>query len=314
MITQDRNVALVLSGGGARGIAHIGVIEELNAAGFKITSVAGSSMGALVGGMLANHTLDAFTQWLLQFTRMNVIKFLDLTVGKGGLVKGEKIIKALHEFIGDMQIEDLEIPFACVATDLHGHKEITYTSGSLLQAIRASISIPTVFKPVIFDNMLLVDGGVLNPLPLDVIRRKKGDLLVAVNVNSHIAFVAPPISSHQKEQEKHFGKAREVINERWSAMIDSYMDKHKDKSSEKIQSVNLFDIITDSINLTQNKLAQLYIEKFKPDMIIETSYKSASIYDFYKSEELIEYGRTACREVLKAKGYSTSTGNQKAQL
>jgi len=224
-------VALVLSGGGARGIAHIGVIEELNAAGFKITSVAGSSMGALVGGMLANHTLDAFTQLLLQFTRMNVIKFLDLTVGKGGLVKGEKIIKALHEFIGDMQIEDLEIPFACVATDLHGHKEITYTSGSLLQAIRASISIPTVFKPVIFDNMLLVDGGVLNPLPLDVIRRKKGDLLVAVNVNSHIAFVAPPISSHQKEQEKHFGKAREVINERWSAMIDSYMDKHKDKSS-----------------------------------------------------------------------------------
>jgi NTE family protein len=174
-----RNVALVLSSGGARGIAHIGVIKELIKSGFTITSVAGTSMGSVIGGLLAQGTLDQYSEWLLAFTKMDMIKFLDLTTGSGGLIKGEKIMKVLSDFIGDVNIEDLSIPFACVAADLASQKEIVFSKGSLIQAVRASSSIPTVFLPVAHEGMLLVDGGVLNPLPLDIIHRNDGDIPVS---------------------------------------------------------------------------------------------------------------------------------------
>jgi len=296
---MTHNIALVLSSGGARGIAHIGVIEELSKSGYSITSVAGTSMGSLVGGMLAKGTLPEFTEWLLHFTKMDVIRFLDLTIGSGGLVKGDKILKALEEFIGHGNIEDMQIPYACVASDLIGHQEVVFNKGSLLEAIRASISIPTVFKPVISDHMLLVDGGVLNPLPLDYVHRSGNDLLVAVNVNSSVDYLAPKKEKTLAEHEKHYGKVRAALNERWSEVIDHYNEKYHHEKQPKAKQANMFDIISDSINLSQDKLAKVNIEKFKPDLVIEISYKVASAFDFYKAEELIEAGRIACREELK---------------
>lgn len=295
---MSHNVALVLSSGGARGVAHIGVIEEIQKAGWEITSVAGTSMGALVGGMLAKGTLPEFTDWLLGFTKMDVIKFMDLTIAHGGLVKGVKILKALGEFIGDVAIEDLSMPYACVAADLNGHKEVIFREGSLLQAIRASISIPTVFQPVSLDGMLMVDGGVLNPLPLDLVHRKKGDLLVAVNVNANIPCNLPPMKPVLNEQESYYGKMRAVINERWSGVVEQYVEKYRNGKDRKPKPGNLFDIISESINLAQNKVAGIYIEKYKPDVLVEISFKSAGVFDYYKSEELIEAGRIACRKGL----------------
>lgn len=293
-----RNVALVLSSGGARGVAHIGVIEELINSGYNITSVAGTSMGSMVGGMLAKGSLTEFTEWLLRFTKMDVIKFMDLTTGHGGLIKGEKIMKALGEFVGDINIEDLDIPFACVAADLIGRKEMVFTHGSLLQAIRASSSVPTVFLPVTYDGMLLVDGGVLNPLPLDLVHRNPGDLLVAVNVNAAIPYVPQLKTANHNEQENHYSKVRAIINERWSGIIDQYVEKYRNGHLPKAKEVNLFDIISESINLAQNKVALGYIDKYKPDILVETSFQIATIFDFYKSEELIEAGRAACRLAL----------------
>ncbi len=297
---MTRNVALVLSGGGARGVAHIGVIEELLKSGYTITSVAGTSMGSLVGGMLAKGSLPEFTEWLLSFTRMDVIKFMDLTISHGGLIKGEKILKVLAEFVGEINIEDLSMPFACVAVDLIGHKEVIFTKGSLLNAIRASISIPTVFLPVTTDGMLLVDGGVLNPLPLDLVTRSGHDMLVAVNVNSNIPYHLPRTIPEQNELEKHYVKLKETLNEKWSGMIDHYVEKYRNGKQPKPKLVNLFDVISDSINLSQNKVADIYIEKYKPDLVIDISYEIASLFDFYKSEELIEAGRVACRKALDA--------------
>ena len=295
---MSRNVALVLSSGGARGVAQIGVIEELQEAGYTITSVAGTSMGSMVGGMLAKGTLPEFKEWLLNFTKMDVIRFLDLTTVHGGMIKGEKIMKAIGEFVGDVTIEELQIPYACVAADLIGRKEMIFTQGSLLKAIRASCSIPTVFLPVSSDGMLLVDGGILNPLPLDVVHRNPGDLLIAVNVNANVPYSPPIKEPVPTEQETHFGKMRAMINDRWSGLIDQYVEKFRNGKQQKPEELKLFDIISDSINLAQNKVALSYIEKFKPDMVIETSYKIATIFDFYKSEELIEAGRIACREAL----------------
>lgn len=297
-----RNVALVLSSGGARGIAHIGVIEELTKSGYTITSVAGASMGAVIGGLLAKGTLPGFTEWLLAFTKMDIIKFMDLTMGHGGLIKGEKLVKVLEQFIGDVKIEDLLIPYSCVAADLIGHKEYVFDKGSLLQAIRASSSIPTVFLPVTFDDMMLVDGGVLNPLPLDLVKRTAGDILIAVNVNANIPYKSTVIKPPQEDQENFYSKIRATINEKWSGVIDHYVEKHKNGKEPKTKSVNMFDVISDSVILGQNKIAGTYIEKYKPDVLVETSVNIASIFDFDKSEELIEAGRKACRKALDEVG------------
>ena len=283
---------MVLSSGGARGIAHIGVIEELLKNGYNITSVAGTSMGALIGGIYATGRLDEFTEWLLKFTKM------DLTIGHGGMIKGEKIMKALGEFIGEINIENLQIPYACVAADLIGRQEMVFTSGSLLQAVRASCSIPTVFLPVLYNDMLLVDGGILNPLPLDVVERKPGDLLVAVSVNASVSYAAPLKKTISIEHENHFSKVRSMINERWSGLVEQYSEKFRNEKSTRHNDLKLFDIISDSINLSQNKVSLTAIEKYKPDLVIETSYKTASVFDFFKAEELIEAGRIACREIL----------------
>jgi NTE family protein len=295
---MSKNVALVLSSGGARGIAHIGVIEELTKSGFTITSVAGTSMGSMVGGMLAKGTLNEFTEWMLAFTKMDVIKFLDLTTGSGGLIKGEKIVKVLEEFIGDKKIEDLAIPFACVAADLIGHKEVVFNKGSLLLAIRASSSVPTIFLPVTIDGMMLVDGGVLNPLPLDIVQRKTGDILIAVNVNANVPYEQPVNKPDNSDQESYYSKMRTALNEKWAGVIDHYTEKYRNGKQSKPKPINMFDIISDSINLAQNKAANIYIDKYKPDVVINISHDSASIFDFYKSEELIEAGRIACRKAL----------------
>jgi len=293
-----KNVALVLSSGGARGIAHIGVIEELTKSGYTITSVAGTSMGSMVGGMYAKGTLSEFTEWLLAFTKMDVIKFLDLTTGSGGLIKGEKILKVLSEFIGDIKIEDLSIPYACVAADLIGHKEVIFDNGSLLQAIRASCSVPTILLPVTTDGMMLVDGGVLNPLPLDIVHRTDGDILIAVNVNANIPYEPPVNKPDHTDQESYYSRMRTALNEKWSGVIDHYVEKYLNGNQPKPKPVNMFDVISDSINLAQNKVATIYIEKYKPDVVINIAHDSASIFDFYKSEELIEAGRIACRKAL----------------
>jgi NTE family protein len=296
---MSRNVALVLSSGGARGIAHIGVIEELTKFGYTITSVAGASMGALVGGMLAQGTLAKFTEWLIGVTKMDVIKFMDLTIGHGGLIKGEKIMKVLEEFIGDTDIEDLLIPYSCVAADLIGHKEFVFNKGSLLQAIRASSSIPTVFMPVMYNGMMLVDGGVLNPLPIDLVHRSDGDILIAVNVNANIPYKPPQRKPDHEDLEKYYGKMRATLNKKWSGVIDHYFEKYKNEKLPKPKPINMFDVISESIILAQNKAAGIYIDKYKPDVLIETSVNIATTFDFYKSEELIEAGRIACHKALQ---------------
>lgn len=299
---MTQNVALGLSSGGARGIAHIGVIEELTKSGYKITSIAGASMGALVGGILAKGTLPEFTEWLLAITKIDILKFMDLTIGPGGLIKGEKLMKVLEDYIGDVNIEDLPIPYSCVAADLIGHKEYVFNKGNLLQAIRASSSIPTVLLPVSLNGMMLVDGGVLNPLPLDLVKRTKNDILIAVNVNANIPYNLPVQKPEHADREKYYGKMRAALNEKWSGVIDHYIEKYKNGQAPKPKPANMFDIISESIILAQNKAAEIYIEKYKPDILIETSVDVASTFDFYKSEELIEAGRSACRKALDEAG------------
>ncbi len=181
---KKKRISLVLGGGGARGTAHIGVIEALEAAGYEIASVAGTSMGALVGGMYAAGHLEEFREWLCSMDRYKVLSMVDLAFSSEGLVKGNRVMKALKELVPEVRIEHLPLPFAAVAADLLTGREVVFDHGGLYDAIRSSISIPSVFQPVRLNGMVLVDGGTVNPLPVNRVVREPGDLLVAVDVSA----------------------------------------------------------------------------------------------------------------------------------
>src|SRR5882724_4588923 len=177
-------VSLVLGSGGARGYAHIGAIEELLAHGYDIRCIAGSSMGALIGGVYAAGKLNAYRDWAIALQRFDVLRLLDWTFTGGGLIKGDRIIDKLRDLVGDVNIEDLPLSYTAVAVDLMAQREVWFSRGSLFEAIRASIAIPTVFRPHYYQGRMLVDGGLLNPVPITPTLRDLTDCTIAVDINA----------------------------------------------------------------------------------------------------------------------------------
>ena len=183
---SKRTVALVLGSGGARGLAHIGAIEAIEAAGFEISSIAGTSIGALVGGIHAAGRLSDYREWVRALERRDVLRLLDFAFGHPGLIKGERVIGAMKELVGEHRIEDLPMPFTAVATDLEGQREVWITQGPLFDAIRASIAIPMLFTPHPLHGRELVDGGLLAPMPIAATLRFKAAWVVAVDANDRV--------------------------------------------------------------------------------------------------------------------------------
>lgn len=272
------NIALVLSSGAARGVAHIAVIEELLKAGHNVTSIAGSSMGAVVGGMHAAGTLPAYTDWLRDLDYWDVFNLLDFSISKNGFIKGEKVFKKTAPFIPKMKIEELPIPFVAVASDIIRKKVVIYDHGDLKSAIRASVSIPTVLHPIKDGDSLIVDGGVANPIPVDLVKRHAGDKLVVVDVNANIPFDKPKM----KEKEQTF------IND-----LRNRYSKWRKSEENKESSLGIFDILNESIDLTQESLSKLLLEQHKPDLTIEVSRKVCGTMDFHKTPEILALGREA---------------------
>lgn len=243
---SNKNISLVLSGGGARGIAHIGVIETLEKHGYNIQSIVGTSMGALVGAIYCNGQLEPYKKWLLKLSKFDVFRLMDFTLSKQGLVKGEKIFNKMSEFIGDVNFEDLKIPLAISATDLTNNKEVVFTSGSLIKAVRASVSIPTVFTPVKHQGSVLIDGGVINNLPLSNAKRTENDLLVAVDVNANL-----PTDS-KKDKLGYF----DIIHKSIMMLIE----KVSEQSIEKHQPDLVIKISNESANILDFYKAQKMID------------------------------------------------------
>lgn len=277
-------VSLVLSGGGARGIAHIGVIEELEKQGYEIGSIAGTSMGSVVGGVYALGKLETFKNWLLSLDKMKVFNLVDFTFSSQGLVQGDKVFNKMKEFISDKNIEDLKIPYAAVAVDLLKKEEVIFTQGSLYKAIRASVAIPSVLTPVRSEKALLVDGGVLNNIPVNHVRRIPGDLLIAVNVNADIPVFKPSVSN-KEAMEKHT-----IYQEKMKGFQSQLKKVLPENNNEHL---GYFELVNRTINLMTNTIAQIVIEKNPPDILINVSHNSCGTYDFYKAEELVEIGRHA---------------------
>ncbi len=280
-------VALALSGGGARGIAHIGVIQVLLERGYEIHSIAGTSMGSLVGGIYALGKLNAFTDWMLQLDRREIFRLVDFTITDQGFIKGDKVFGEVQEFIPDSRIEDLAINYVAVAANLTQRKLVVFREGSVYDAIRASVSIPTVFTPVQRDKDLLVDGGVLNNLPLDLVHREEGDLLVAVNVNADIPYEPPEVDDEEEKKSIYQKKLDEFV-EYFQGLFP------KDDKTR----MGYFELLTNTLELMMQYRDRRMLEQHPPDILIETSHDACDVFDFYKAEEMIAVGRMQAEQAL----------------
>lgn len=265
-------------------MAHIGVIEELEKHGYEITSISGTSMGSVVGGVYAIGKMDVFKEWLYTLDKRKVLNLVDFTFSKQGLVKGDKVFGKMKKFIADTRIEELRIPFAAVAVDLVNYKEVVFRTGSIYDALRASVSIPTLFTPVKTETGLLVDGGVMNNIPIDKVERTAGDILVAVDVNANIPMNKP--ATTEKEDE-----VRQSIYRRKISEFQHHLLGNGPKNSE--HNLGYFDLMNKTISLMTHHTAQLLMEKYEPDILIEVAHDSCGMYDFYMAEEMVEIGRHA---------------------
>ena len=286
---MKKNVALVLSSGGSRGCAHIGAINMLEKNGYKITSVAGTSMGALVGGIYATGQLQQFEEWISSLDILEVLRLIDFSISKKGLVKGKKIIDKIRQIVPERNIEDLSIPFCAVATDIIGETEAVFTEGNLYKAIRASISIPTVFQPVKIGDRYFVDGGLTNPIPVNRVKRYKGDLLIVVNVSSPISYEKKSIET-EKLSDNRYSEQIKLIKEKLNNLIPT----------KKTDDIGIFNLTNNSIGTMMRKISDLTLEKHKPDLLINISKEAFGTYDFYKAKEIIIEGERATLDALRS--------------
>jgi NTE family protein len=288
---MKQKAALVLSGGGARGIAHIGVIEELEKHGFEISSVSGTSMGAVVGGVYALGKLEEYKNWLFTLDKIKVFNLLDFTFNTQGLVKGDKLFNTVKKFIHDEDIEGLRIPYAAVAADIINKKEVVFTEGSIFDAVRASMSFPTVFTPVKTKNGLLVDGGVINNIPINHVKRIPNDILVAVNVNANIQADKPIAAKIETD-------AKQSVYQK--KIRDFYTQLHRIYPSHNEEKLGYFNLINKTIGLMSYHITEMLLEKHAPDILINVSHDACGAFDFYRAAEMVEIGRHAAVKSLES--------------
>jgi len=280
VIMHKKTVSLVLGSGGARGLVHIGIIKYLEEHNYEIKSISGCSIGALIGGFYAAGKLDIYENWLKEIDTIDMLKLLDFK-GSGGIVSGEKLMKKLSMLIGDYNIEDLGITFTAVATNIDTEKEVWINSGSLLNAVRASISLPMFFTPFITSSgTRLVDGGVLNPVPIAPTFKDDTDLTISVNLGGE-ASSSLPIK-------------KKNLDTSISKKIQKYM-----------QNISLPDAITKedgmyviankSFETMQGTLARMKLAAYPSDIEIDIPRNLCGTFEFNKSEELIEYGYNLCK-------------------
>ncbi|HNP20144.1 MAG TPA: patatin-like phospholipase family protein [Fulvivirga sp.] len=280
---MGQSVSLVLSSGGARGVAHIGVIEGLLEAGYDIKAISGSSMGAVVGGVYAAGKLPEFKEWISNLDKIDVFKLMDFTFSTHGFVRGEKVFNEMKKFVSDCDIEELNIPLSVIATDITNKKERVFKSGKLFTALRASAAIPSVLQPSFINGIELVDGGVCNPIPIAHVDRNSNDILVVSDVNANVP------NTMKKQEPKQLSKFSGLL-EKWNDFFPS---------EQKPKRLSYFDLITSSVDLMQDRISDLVIERSRPDIVVRISRHTSGTFEFYRSSELIEYGKQEFKLALE---------------
>lgn len=321
---MGNKVALVLGSGGARGYAHIGVIEELTTRGYEISCIAGCSMGAVVGGIYAAGKLDEYREWIESLDYFDLLRLVDPSFSLGA-IRGEKIFGRIREMLGSINIEDLPIPFTAVAADLTNQQEVWFQEGNLELAMRASAAIPSLFTPVMQGNRMLVDGGILNPLPIVPVVSSHSDIIIAVNLNgnNHRRYPLPEItrpgrfdamvtsiSSHipfwrtkgLEEQIAALQGPDISIEDGQSQATPAAQTAPKSAEGSRVVDVagpaSLLELINQSFEVMQSSLTQYKIAGYPPNVLINIPKRACRFYEFYKAPELIELGRLVASDAL----------------
>jgi NTE family protein len=310
------SIALVLGGGAARGWAHIGVIRELAEMGIEPDMVVGTSVGSIVGGAYASGNLEQFEEWIVGLGRVDIIRLLDAKMTGGGFLQGNSLMAAIKKRTGDPRIEELDIPFACVATELGTGREVWLREGSLLDACRASIALPGMFAPSrIKEDKLLVDGGLVNPVPVSLARAMGSDVVIAVNLNGDLIgrhfFVhaaGAEVSDEEWDQTLEEIERKDTLIAKWAAKmrtgfgvrLDSYISSLRRKESP---DPGLFDVIAGSVDIMQDRITRSRMAGEPPDVHITPRLSHVGLMEFDRGEECIKEGREATRrheeEILK---------------
>ena len=319
-----KKVALALASGGPRGFAYIGAIEELLARGYEITSVAGASAGSLVGGVFAAGGLEAFKRWLFRLDPMKVVTLMDFSISRNHLVKGERVIDAIREQVPEINIEDLPIPFTAIATDLFTGEEVIFREGPLFEAIRASISIPSMFRPVRWKGRTLIDGGIANTFPLNRVQRTEGDILVGFNVNridaEQIHRFLHDKQALDKGEASNLAEAKAVLkdtltaeNLEWKERVRQagekggrFLKEHLELQKKEKELLaagrenhipmdaddNYASILQRSFGIMNHTIARMGIENCPPDILVELPFDSYhGVYGYSHAEEIAREGR-----------------------
>jgi NTE family protein len=288
---DGKSISLVLGSGGARGLAHIGIIRWLEENDYQIKSVSGSSIGALVGGIFAADKLDEFEKWTREIRRLDIVSLLDISWKKSGLIKGEKLIESLVDLVGDQKIEDLSISYTAVAVDIKKEKELWIRSGSLFDAIRSSISIPLFFTPFHHNGMDLIDGGVLNPVPIAPTFSDDTDMTIAVNLEG-------PVTDKETLTERRpiFPSSMNSFKERISTLFRKFLDSPDDEQKDEWGVV---DVAHRAFEAMQSTIARQKLATYPPDHTIEIPRNVCTFLEFDRAAELIELGYLKAEEHFK---------------
>ncbi len=305
-IQRQERVALVLGSGGARGLAQIGVIEALQARGMQIVAVAGSSSGALVGGLFAAGKLEVYREWLLTLSRAQMLRLLDPAFGRAALFEGDRLMAALRELTGAPRIEDLDVDFTAVAVDLMRQREVWLREGDLWDAVRASIAIPGVFTPHVVHGRELVDGGLLAPLPIAATRLSDAHRLIAVDMHGWPQ--RPPGTPAEME-----GDAASAEGARWHRRLARWVGLGEDGGtavdggeqalSVRAAHMGLSELMARSLDTMQAQIARVQLALDPPELVIRIPRDACQFYEFWRAGELIELGRAEADRALDAAGY-----------
>lgn len=285
-----KTVSLVLGSGGARGLAHIGAIRVLEEAGVEIKAIAGSSMGALVGGIYAAGKLQSYEEWVKGIEQSEILSLLDWTFAGGGLIKGKKIIGKLEELVGTTNIEDLEIDFTAVAVDIDQGREVWLDRGSLFDAVRASIAIPGIFTPHRYLDRTLVDGGLLNPIPVAPTLRCMTDLTVVVDVNGR-----PDKQSRQNGEKKEKSNGEGGMWDKLKEFMDSFSSDGKPSDSQP----GLLAVMLRSLDTMEAAITRQHLAIFQPDLVVSIPKNACMVHEFHRARELIDLGRRIATESIQ---------------
>ncbi len=290
-MSRGKTVSLVLGSGGARGNAHIGVVRWLLAHDYDIRSVSGCSIGALVGGVFAAGKLDEFEEWMTALTEREIFRLLDLSFSITGLVKGERVIETLKDLVGDCDIENLPIAYTAVAASLDGEKEVWIQDGPLFEAIRASISLPLLLTPVERRGRTLIDGGILNPVPIAPTFGDDTELTIAVSLagRPESGRDEPPVAANDDSDE------RSGLRERIDAFIDRLGFGGDDDGPDR----GPLDIANQAIDAMQAAISRQKLAAYPPDVLIEIPRNACGLMDFQRAEELIALGRERAGQAME---------------